>query len=473
MSSKAPPLVSASKLLGLAECSLTRLEFPFFHIGTGKTTTARKVGEVYYDMGMLARPTVHECSASDLIGTYVGHTGPLVKDIFEKAVGQVLFIDEAYRLNAGHFAKEATDEIVTLLTNERYKGKIVVVLAGYDNDMNALLASNRGLSSRFTSEIFFKNLPASDCIKILDRDLQQKRVILSGLDDQSSRVCRILLSEFEQFHTLSSWGNARDVKTLARLMVSKAFASQDEEHDDDDDGTGYIQLDVDSALEVADGMLKDRQAREVYESPQQSLQGALLEQLKPSAPETPVHTCSSTIKTAEAKTQEKMKELPETSEAAATPGRDAGVTDRQWHELEVAKKAQAERERKASEELQRAEEAARVASEAEQAQARKVQELEALAKESDENQANAEALKREQEAQRLYELELRRERQAREAELRAHQRRERERKQEEAKAQAKLREMGVCEAGFRWFKYGSGWRCGGGSHFVSSAELGL
>src|SRR5258708_971367 len=128
------------------------------------------MGEVYFDMGLLARATVHECSASDIVGQYVGQTGPLVRKTFEKALGQVLFIDEAYRLKDGPFAKEAIDEIVSLLTDERYKGKIIVILAGYDNDINELLAVNRGLSSRFTEEVIFVNLRPEECLQILEKE---------------------------------------------------------------------------------------------------------------------------------------------------------------------------------------------------------------------------------------------------------------------------------------------------------------
>lgn len=95
-------------------------------IGTGKTTTARRMGKVYYDMGFLADATVVDCSATDLIGQYVGHTGPKVQKKFDEALGRILFIDEAYRLAEGHFAKEAMDEIVDCLTKERYHNKLVV-----------------------------------------------------------------------------------------------------------------------------------------------------------------------------------------------------------------------------------------------------------------------------------------------------------------------------------------------------------
>ncbi|KAG0697519.1 P-loop containing nucleoside triphosphate hydrolase protein [Suillus ampliporus] len=75
--------------------------------GTGKTTIARKFGQVYYDMGFLSSFDLIECSASDLVGQYVGQTGPKTKKLFEKALGKVLFMDEAYRLSNGNFAQEA------------------------------------------------------------------------------------------------------------------------------------------------------------------------------------------------------------------------------------------------------------------------------------------------------------------------------------------------------------------------------
>lgn len=84
------------------------------------------MGKVYYDMGFLAEAAVIECSATDLIGQYVGQTGPKVQKKFDDALGRVLFVDEAYRLAEGHFAKEAMDEIVDCLTKEKYQNKLVV-----------------------------------------------------------------------------------------------------------------------------------------------------------------------------------------------------------------------------------------------------------------------------------------------------------------------------------------------------------
>ncbi|KAL8676760.1 MAG: hypothetical protein Q9224_007255, partial [Gallowayella concinna] len=93
--------------------------------GTGKTTTARKMGQVYYDMGFVSSAEVFECSATDLVGQYVGHTGPKTVAQLEKALGKILFIDEAYRLSEGHFAREAVNELVDQLTKPQYLNKLV------------------------------------------------------------------------------------------------------------------------------------------------------------------------------------------------------------------------------------------------------------------------------------------------------------------------------------------------------------
>ena len=89
------------------------------------------MGQVFYDMGFLSSTEVIECSASDLVGQYVGQTGPKTKQKFEEALGKVLFIDEAYRLSEGQFAKEAMDELVGILTQEAFAGKLIVIIAGF------------------------------------------------------------------------------------------------------------------------------------------------------------------------------------------------------------------------------------------------------------------------------------------------------------------------------------------------------
>src|SRR6202035_1349227 len=178
----------------------------------------------YYDMGFLSSTEVVECSASDLVGQYVGQTGPKTKQLFEKALGRVLFIDEAYRLSEGHFAKEAMDELVGLLTHEKFRSKLIVILAGYDQDMNQLMAVNTGLSSRFPEEIVFHNMPPTQCLELLKRKLLKESIRGEEFDDPSSVEYRRMEELITEMTELPSWGNARDLETLSKQMVAIVFS---------------------------------------------------------------------------------------------------------------------------------------------------------------------------------------------------------------------------------------------------------
>lgn len=109
-------------------------------------------------MGFLTSVDVEECSATDLIGQFVGQTGPKTIAKLQKALGKVLFIDEAYRLGEGHYATEAINELVDSLTKPQFMNEMIVILAGYEKDMNHLMSVNEGLSSRFPEEVIFTNL---------------------------------------------------------------------------------------------------------------------------------------------------------------------------------------------------------------------------------------------------------------------------------------------------------------------------
>lgn len=123
---------------------------------TGKTTTARKMGQIYYDMRFLAKAEVIEASATDMVGEYIGQTGPKTKKLLERDLGRVLLIDEAYRLGEGRFAQEALDELVDCLTKPQFERRLIVILAGYDKDINRLMLQNPGLTSRFPDTLNFR-----------------------------------------------------------------------------------------------------------------------------------------------------------------------------------------------------------------------------------------------------------------------------------------------------------------------------
>ena len=126
--------------------------------GTGKTTIARIMGKLLTSLNLLGRNEVVECSASDLVTGYVGQAGSKTREMFRSALGGVLFIDEAYRLNprkSPGFMQEVVDEIVQILTEKQFKNKMAVIFAGYEQDMDELFEVNPGLKSRVSKTLRF------------------------------------------------------------------------------------------------------------------------------------------------------------------------------------------------------------------------------------------------------------------------------------------------------------------------------
>lgn len=196
--------------------------------GTGKTTTACKMGKVFYDMGFLASAEVVSCSASDLVGEYVGHTGPKTRKLLEKALGKVLFIDEAYRLGAGQFAQEAMDELVDYITSEQFFRKLIIILAGYDADINRLMASNPGLTSRFPESMVFDPLKPKDCLDLLTKELSKKKGLdITALSNIDGQLRSDVLHRFAILAGSANFANARDVQTLSKSIYSEIIKHPD------------------------------------------------------------------------------------------------------------------------------------------------------------------------------------------------------------------------------------------------------
>ena len=416
------------------------------HTGVGKTTVARKMGSVYYDMGVLASNEVIECSASDLVGQYIGHTGPKTRKLFEKALGRVLFIDEAYRLGEGRFAQEAMDELVGLLTHERFKGKLIVILAGYDQEINNLLQVNTGLSSRFPEEIVFQNIAPDKCLEILDRKLQKQSVQLPILRDTSSPTYAQLVSLVNQLSALPSWGNARDMETLAKKMLEIALSG------DSTATSGTLQISAQDTLSCLNTMLMQRRDRIINQkqrshrhSEQQALSSG------PPPPSAPPSSQASS-RTATKPTEDDQGGQRSTDDGI---GRDPGVPDNVWEQLQRDKEA-------AKEEQRRAEERAAEIAREERRAAEEARRIANAMKKARDNEIKMQELKRHREAARLREQQARAAREA-----------ERKRYEAEVRAQTKLRQMGRCVAGFQWIKQHGGYRCAGGAHFVSDHEIGI
>ncbi|CAJ2509762.1 Uu.00g056620.m01.CDS01 [Anthostomella pinea] len=194
--------------------------------GTGKTTIAKKIGIIMHALGLFGSEEVNVISASDLIGEFIGHTGPNVRRQFESSLDQVFFIDEAYRLRKSHgFGQEAIDEIVICLTQEKFKNKLVVVFAGYEQHIDDLLNSNPGMASRVHQTLKFPSPTTEDAIKLLDLHVNKDPFRANCLKNGNGTPK--VMTATRQLVNLSTWASGRSVETLAKNIKS---ATMDEEH---------------------------------------------------------------------------------------------------------------------------------------------------------------------------------------------------------------------------------------------------
>ena len=184
--------------------------------GTGKTTVARLMGKILCSLGVISSPDVYEVKREDLAGQYIGETAPKTRDVVMKAMGAVLFIDEAYSLNSGG-AQDYGREVINTLTPllEDYKGKFVCIAAGYTRDMMQFLAQNKGLASRFDEKIYFDDYTPDELCRIFVNMATKKEL---HVEDEALAAVRTLLEQAYARRD-ESFGNARTVrKTLDRAI---------------------------------------------------------------------------------------------------------------------------------------------------------------------------------------------------------------------------------------------------------------
>ncbi|PTD08788.1 hypothetical protein HYE67_004660 [Fusarium culmorum] len=193
--------------------------------GTGKTSTARKLGEIFYNMGLLAAPDVIDASASQLVGEYCGQTGPKTRRLLESALGKVLFIDEAYRLNGsrGSFAEEAVSELVDAVTKPQFARKLIIVLAGYEEDMDRLLRSNQGIKSRFATEFTFRPMRTDQCIEQLRQVVGKVGITIQSTPEMETSIRTSLFSLLQRLSNDKGWASGRSIETLGEQLIAQIF----------------------------------------------------------------------------------------------------------------------------------------------------------------------------------------------------------------------------------------------------------
>ncbi|AVX20640.1 MULTISPECIES: AAA family ATPase [Carboxydocella] len=144
--------------------------------GTGKTTVARIAGKLFRELGLLQKGHLIEIERADLVGEYIGHTAIKTREQIKRALGGILFIDEAYSLARGgekDFGKEAIDTMVKAM--EDHKDNLVIILAGYPSEMEWFLRTNPGLRSRFPIHISFPDYSIDELMLIAEQMLKQRQ----------------------------------------------------------------------------------------------------------------------------------------------------------------------------------------------------------------------------------------------------------------------------------------------------------
>jgi probable Rubsico expression protein CbbX len=215
----------ARKRLGLAH------ETPTLHMsftgnpGTGKTTVALRMSDILHRLGYVRRGHLVSVTRDDLVGQYIGHTAPKTKEVLKKAMGGVLFIDEAYYLyrpeNERDYGQEAIEILLQIMENQR--DDLVVILAGYADRMDRFFTANPGFRSRIAHHIEFPDYSDPELLQIADLMLGQQNYHLAP--EARDALTGYIAKRREQPH----FANARSIRNAldrARLrQANRIFAN--------------------------------------------------------------------------------------------------------------------------------------------------------------------------------------------------------------------------------------------------------
>jgi len=183
--------------------------------GTGKTAVARVVAKIFYAFGLLDMPTVVEAHRADLVGEYLGATAIKTNELIDSALGGVLFIDEAYSLvnegdgQADRFGSEAVQTLLTRAEDDR--DNLIIILAGYERQMENFLASNPGLTSRFAIRVKFPGYTPAELLALADLAIERRSELL---DPDARPVLWRLFEDVGRRRLADELGNGRFVRSL-------------------------------------------------------------------------------------------------------------------------------------------------------------------------------------------------------------------------------------------------------------------
>ncbi|NBU89549.1 MAG: CbbX protein [Betaproteobacteria bacterium] len=209
--------------------------------GTGKTTVAQRMAQILHRLGYVRKGHLVAVTRDDLVGQYIGHTAPKTKEVLKKAMGGVLFIDEAYYLyrpeNERDYGQEAIEILLQVMENQR--DDLVVILAGYKDRMDTFFSSNPGMSSRIAHHLDFPDYSVDELLRIAELMLLELNYRFADADAEGQESARDAFTRYlERRKQQPHFANARSVRNAldrARLrQASRLFAHADKAHTAED-----------------------------------------------------------------------------------------------------------------------------------------------------------------------------------------------------------------------------------------------
>lgn len=187
--------------------------------GTGKTTVARLVGQIFSSLGILESGHVVEVDRSGIVGQYIGHTEKNMQEIIQRAMGGVLFIDEAYSLSKEDSSRDFGNLAIEVLLKamEDFRGKFIVIAAGYSENMSIFMNSNPGLASRFSTRLHFDDYDNNELLEIFTALSRDKNI---SITEVFGEYFKNLMQEIKD-RSQVNFGNARIARNAFEICCKK------------------------------------------------------------------------------------------------------------------------------------------------------------------------------------------------------------------------------------------------------------